>query len=471
MTACTGFVTVAKDENLITNGDFELGVSGWTANGVTTSQLEVAVKDDGVGSERGKYVAFDDTTAVGVYRPGVRYYFKDELKAGTEYTLSFRYKASGGTTPVFFFMYCDDSPIQGSDSYQRAGVSSNWKVQTFDFTTPASYDASSSANYLQLYHNVTIEEGYYFMLDDVILLEKEKPLPIDEGDNLIRNSGFDKGIDNWTGYNMTLSAETHRVNDETNPYLCFNAETSLGEKTAGVRYDFSVGNDLKPETSYILSFRHATKTGANPVYVQFFNGSQIPVQWRVQHSSGDWEKVTYAFTMHDYTPENEDGGDNKLIIYYNRKNGISGEEYFLIDDIELRAADEYVSLAGDKNITETEKVGSPISLGTQKTAYAAASDVVRARLYSSTNKEVCMALGVYKKEDNVKQLMYFSLINVSAGMYSDNLYTCAFGPLSDALESGTYTAVVYAWDKDSGLRPEARPDQFTFDYTVPSTEA
>ena len=476
LTVCSGFMVAAKEENLIVNGDFEQGTAGWMrtskSSALSAAQFESAIKVDGDGNH---YLCYDKNiqeNESGITNAGVVQSFT--LKKDTEYTLSFRYAANEGATPVYCVLsgggVSNLIQKEGDENYHRQKqTGGTWKSVSYKFKTAADFDESASCQ-LTLYYNQTIapNDEYAFMLDDVELYEetvKETPKPIVTGKNLLTNSDFSTGTSDWTRYKIEEQADFEKTlkDDGTGTaqgkYLCFDASVLSGVKNAGIRRALS----LEAGESYVLTYRYAATNGSNPVYGDLYVNGERNMQWRYKANAGEWEKVTVAFI----TPETLTSAE--LFLYYGKT--IADGDSFMLDDIELYKADEYVCFAYPKAFGG-DTMGDVRSLGTSKNGYNASDKTLNARVFSATKQDVLFMVGIYKTDNDKKQLVHFYSTELKETDYdTDNLYRNISVSMDEILtESGSYTAKVFGWDGISGLIPLSVVDSLSFTYESESAE-
>lgn len=231
LTACTGFVTVAKEENLITNGDFEQGTRGWSFDDMAAGKTAEDYVVDGCFAIT-KSTAGDTTT--------ISRDLRGMLEANTTYILSFdrNVNFTGGSNQRLYIQLNDtntpnSSYVQG-DAYLRPRASDGWVRTTVAFTTPEGFNPNGDAYIKIVCRKKAFEENDLFAIDNMKLIESSEWI------GFKGNASTSTAIRTW---NNGTSAETSRITD-------------LGDKSTG----YEPGNDWLCTKYYTASATPASVT-------------------------------------------------------------------------------------------------------------------------------------------------------------------------------------------------------------------
>ena len=180
-----GALSVSAATNLVNNGTFESGTSGWACSDGAT--VTATTTDPGSGS---KSLALDCSAVDYCWT-----YMSVTVTANTDYTLTFKGKVTSAHINVNFL---DPSWNASGVAQFSAGSSSTWKDYTYDF------NSGNNTKLLIFFQSGWAKgAGSTIYLDDVVITEKvAEPDPEPEtpvaGENLVKNGDFEDGKNNWT---------------------------------------------------------------------------------------------------------------------------------------------------------------------------------------------------------------------------------------------------------------------------------
>lgn len=157
-----GLVLVSSSvfaQNLVTNPSFDNGLTGWAAGPISSYQAPTLVTTDGHnGTNSAQYINATATTG---------FYQEFPVTAGTTYTISFWYKATGdgtdariwstyknaGGTIIYQTTNVSDDPLRGPYNLYLPTASA-WTLHTVTVTAPA--NATTFQLAVRAYNNATL---------------------------------------------------------------------------------------------------------------------------------------------------------------------------------------------------------------------------------------------------------------------------------------------------------------------------
>ncbi|MBR5524159.1 MAG: carbohydrate binding domain-containing protein [Clostridia bacterium] len=380
----------AAGPNLIKNGDFESGDTGWTKL-VDTIQ----VVDDPTGAGQGKVMQTDEAgSGVHMFQQGVT------MTANTDYLLTFKVYtyAASGTKPGWWVTLGDTSVTYSTSNVTAGGVevktvdsSSSTRVR-FTVTSTSLYNTwvevsipfNSGNNTAPniMFSNYRSNAGQYYF-DDIVLVDPNgTDEGGDEGDsdltdapegyNMLKNGDFAKGGTHWTMVNTTTIATTV-VEDPTAAGQGLLMKTDANNTTdggSGNEMFYQSVSSMSANTDYILSFKvyvysTAEKTpgfwvtlGTNAITYSTSNvtgglsvktvDSSSSTRVRFTASSSSNRNVWYTIQI----PFNS-GDISSTTITFSNYRANAGQYYF--DDVTLVRADGKI----EPGLEEPEEPDTP----------------------------------------------------------------------------------------------------------------
>ncbi|MEO1592933.1 MAG: Calx-beta domain-containing protein, partial [Cyanobacteria bacterium J06632_22] len=241
--ALSSAAQASYSENLVllTNGDFEQGLTGWKSfrsDGVITndsvsgsSALEIT------GSSRG---------------------VKQELpaSAGGTYTLtgSAKSNSTGNSTIGITFYDQNMSRLRGGSSKIRNNNWSNFRVEK---------DAPAGTAFMRVWAYKSSDDGSFF-IDNLSLDSGGAPPPPPSGGELLSNSGFESGLSSWQGFTGTERVSTTES---------FAGSRSLELTAAGSGTKQTVRNAIAGETYTISGYGKSSSSGYVGFGFNFFDAN------------------------------------------------------------------------------------------------------------------------------------------------------------------------------------------------------
>ena len=274
-------------DNILKNGDFTNGIDGWSSSGGT-----VLAADNGA-------LHADFNESWGFINAGTY-----NLKANTEYKLTFKAKAinGGGVTPKM-----NKSDWSGTVVQQGMEFTAEWAAYEWTFTTD---DNTSLMLFFQ--SGCPADAGQEVWLDDVVLVEviAEPEAPVVE--NILNNGDFTDGIDGWSSSGGTVLAAD-------NGALHADFNESWGFINAGTY-------NLKANTEYKLTFKAKAINGGGVTPKMNKSDWSGTVVQEGMNFTEEWAAYEWTFTT---------GSDTSLMLFF--QSGCSadaGQEVWL-DDVVL----------------------------------------------------------------------------------------------------------------------------------------
>ena len=275
--------------NLLSNGTFDSNTNGWGKTGST-----VMVAEDGAL----KATHADDWAYV---------YTWLNVEAGSDYTLSFRAKASAGGFKVNFN---NSSWGSAGIASQTPSITTEWKEYELDFNT------GSYGGQLLVFFNSTLPGSYAqtIWLDDVVIAPKAATLF--EGDNLFVNGDFEAGNTNgWNKHQQTTVTAGAAKDGSYGAYLNGNSASWGGVLDQTV--------NVIPGKQYVFSFD-------SKAVVQGLNWSLTGVQSGTKYAGSYAKHTEWDHFELKFRPE----GDTQLKLNFNCGGG-SGTDEMYVDNVSL----------------------------------------------------------------------------------------------------------------------------------------
>ena len=276
-------------DNLVVNGDFEDGLTGWSGSGATRS----IVTDDVHGGSN----ALKMSNITGQYGSGA-VSGAIAVKANTTYVIKWWAKRLDGDK--VFNLYIDGSykSVSGKN-WMTSGDGSGWVEYTWVITP--------TVNSIKLKFSTEVEGGNpgTILLDDIMMYEKPA----------ITNGGFETGdTEGWTVYNgSTVTTE--------NPHSGTYSLHAYGNSWAGIAYqDIPVTNGR----TYELSFWYYNNVGFNYKIVGQTSGTEYAATWK--SNTGEWTQVKHEFLATD---------ESMIRLNFSGLSADTSPDFFL-DDVQIK---------------------------------------------------------------------------------------------------------------------------------------
>lgn len=322
-------VPTTETVELIANGDFEDGMTGWQAfNGGNLSVVE----------EDGNHVLkVSDRTAMA---SGAMYDLTGKLTKGTTYTISGKIKYETGPDEKPFNLMFENGPgFQYRSGVDRAVTPERGKWTSFSATYTAKdkgeFAFSTEKNYFFIETpwasttDATKDLMDYYLDDISITYEKTTdsgntpgtgdPAEDDSMIQLITNGGVEQGkTDGWTSTPgeaaVTLTAETG-VEGATGSYVLHVA----GRKSTGAGACQNISGKLKWGKTYTISgkLKYTTGPDTKDFYVTIQNGTDHRYRENVvtiKATKGEWATFSGTYKVHDKSESLPFDGNNNYIF-------------------------------------------------------------------------------------------------------------------------------------------------------------
>ncbi len=280
-----GALTASAADNLVSNGTFESGTSGWACSSGAT--MTATTTDPGSGSQS---LALDCSTVDYCWT-----YVKISVTADTDYTISFKAKVTSNYININFL-----NTSWGSSGINKISVGnpSSWTEYSYEFNS-----GSNTALLVFFQSGWAMTTGGMIYLDDVVIAEVETDSGDsgdsgDEGDstvtgeNLIVNGSFEDGSNGWTlgsaGSVVSGGQEGDYALQMSNPTTQYSAiATQYVTVEPGAAYTF---------TWYC---KRVSGTGVFNIYLDgaTYSGQQ---NW-MNETSGEWVQYTLNITINATT--------------------------------------------------------------------------------------------------------------------------------------------------------------------------
>ncbi|MBQ9842317.1 MAG: DUF4886 domain-containing protein [Clostridia bacterium] len=372
-----GMLSVSAATNLVSNGTFESGTSGWS----TSSTVSVDTSDPGSGSQSLK---LDCTTVDYAWT-----YVTVTVSANTDYVLTFKGKTANAGLMVNFQSNWAD--ISAQIPRYTVGSSSTWTDCSYEFNT-GSYTS------LMIYFQSSWAKGTgsYVWIDDVAVTAKEtEPEPEPEvptGENLIVNGSFEDGTNGWS---MSSAGSVVSGGQEGASALQMKDPTTA---YSGIAYQYVT---VEPGKAYTLTW-YAKRVSGTGIFNLYYDGAtRTSGQNWMNETSGNWVQYQVELTINATTT-------SLLVKFSNEAANTSGT--VLIDNVVLTKNPE---ASFDGYITNGD-----FEIGTMQGWNCAQAATAKAEAAHSGN----YGAHITNPAKNYGGMVYQNTVNVVAG----KTYTVSF---------------------------------------------
>ncbi len=316
--------------NLVPNGDFEEDFSSWdkiVSGGATVETVNSPV----ASGEKAVRMTLPTASAQG-YLQGYQFSVNPSAKYILTYQLKIEPKGSGTGAQCYALMY--EFNHSGSPSGGLLSTTGRWNTNdgayetiTYEFTTKSTTEKIR----IDLMHNGVAGTSYW---DNVSVVAAQAEEPIETGDNLLFNGGFERDFDTWQK-SLSGSAAASIVNS---PVAEGAKALKMSVPSASAQcYLQGTQFNVKPSTAYILSYKlkidHVQDGNNAQCYALLYTfddrgnptGGLLTSTGRWNTAGDGYETITYTFK----TAENIKTARVDLM-----HNGVAGTSYW--DDISVK---------------------------------------------------------------------------------------------------------------------------------------
>ncbi len=321
-----GFETV----NLVPNGDFEENFANWDkiiSGGATVETVNSPV----ASGEKAVRMTLPTASAQG-YLQGYQFSVNPSANYILTYQLKIEPKGSGNGAQCYALIY--EFNHSGSASGGLISTTGRWNTNngayetiTYEFTTGKDTEKIR----IDLMHNGVAGTSYW---DDVSIVAAQEEEPIETGDNLLFNGGFERDFDTWQK-SLSGAAAVSIVGD---PVAEGAKALKMSVPSASAQcYLQGTQFNVKPSTAYLLSYKlkidHAQDGNNAQCYALLYtfddkgnpSGGLLSSTGRWNTAGDGYETVTYTFE----TAENIKTARIDLM-----HNGVAGTSYW--DDVSVK---------------------------------------------------------------------------------------------------------------------------------------
>ena len=285
----------AAQVNLITNGDFEDGTTGWVASDGASVKVETV---DAAHGKSGKFYGDLDVTV----------YQDIPVNANTNYTISVDLNIPTNHISVWV-----TGGIDGTEFHTRSKVETKpgWQTKTYSFN-------SGNNTYIRLAFACRYW-AYDYFVDNVVMMgeptdnvvpEPDNPPAVEIPGNMVQNGTFEAGNDGWTLYQGSTTTEDAAYTGDIGMHLI-----GAGGWGAMAVQDIATVVGQKYAFSAVLK---KVAEGAN-IQIKDADGNKLVGKWC---SPADWTQVSLEFTATSTTTS---------IVFCGAGNGNAESVY--LDDV------------------------------------------------------------------------------------------------------------------------------------------
>ncbi|MCQ2449857.1 MAG: hypothetical protein MJ132_06680, partial [Clostridia bacterium] len=315
--------------NLVPNGDFEEDFAYWSKS--ISGKATVTVTNEAVASgEKAVKMSLPSASDQG-YLQGNQFAVDPSTKYLLTYQLKIVPKGAGNGAQCYALLYefSGNSASGGLINSSGRWNTNNGEYETvsYEFTTKA----TTSTIRIDLMHNGVAGTSYW---DNVSVVPVQDEKPVEKGDNLLANGGFEQDFAAWQK-SLSGGATATIVAD---PVTEGKKAVKMVLPTASAQ-SYLQGNqfDVKPDTTYILSYKlkiDNVKDGNNAqcyAFLYTFNAQGTP-SGGLLTSTGRWNTANGAYETVTYTFKT--AADTKTARVDLMHNGVAGTSYW--DDVTVK---------------------------------------------------------------------------------------------------------------------------------------
>ena len=282
---------VYDGDELIENGGFDNGTENWTVN--EPADIEVVQEGDN------NILKVTNRTKTG---SGPRQDITGDVVVGGTYKITAKIKydnANSPATKTFNMCIYNGKSFVNGDSIQIMGSGTikkgEWGTVSGTFTVKDGTDISQSAIFLETSWTsspTTDNDLMDFYVDDVSVVAES--IPVQEGDNLIKNGGFEDDLTRWTGReNCTLTLDTEeKVSGKSSVKVTDRTVTGSGpqQDVSGL---FEAGDII--DVSYNIKYTTGPDTRTF-VLTAYYDGTYKNIVGGTA-KKGEWTNITGSYTI------------------------------------------------------------------------------------------------------------------------------------------------------------------------------
>ena len=284
----------AAQVNLITNGDFENGTTGWIASD------GASVKTETVDSAHGKSGKFYGDVDVKVYQ-------EIAVNANTNYTITMDLNVPTNHISIWVVGGNDGTAFH---TRSKVEAKDGWQTKSYSFN-------SGNNTYIRL-ELATRYWAYDYFVDNVVMMgeptsnvvpDPENPPAVEIAGNMVQNGTFEAGNDGWTTYQGSTTIEKAAYTGKLGMHL-------TGAGGWGAMAVQSIATKVGQKYSFTAVLK-TVAVGAN-IQIKGADDAKLVGKW---FSTADWTQISLEFTA-DSTSTN--------IVFCGAGNG-SAESVYLDD--------------------------------------------------------------------------------------------------------------------------------------------
>ena len=328
--------------NLLANGGFENGTTGWRyyMNGGATNALSVVTSAPvAEGASKGRVIL---DAVIGTNNQ--LYYSNLPFDAGTQYRLTFQAYASKATTiQTRVIEQNDDYTVYGFP-FQTFSLTTGWQTFTVDFTAQ-NFTGSVTDGMLQFqFTKSSPSTSIYFDAVTISSGSTPPPPPPPPAGNIVTNGGFEAGTTPWRYYhngsgNSFGVVSTAPVSEGTQ-----KARIVLGSTVGTNNQLYQTGLTLVAGTAYRMTFSAYAST-ASSLRVRVVEQDEDYTTYGFAYRTISLGTSFQTFTI-DFTAANFAGTVNDAMLQFWFANSGASRSIYL-DNIVIGA------------MTATDEVGAP----------------------------------------------------------------------------------------------------------------
>lgn len=262
---------------------------------------------------------------------GYRVYLRDTLVPNANYTISWKQHRFGGATSVRVYVY-------GINPITNAVFSITSTTNNGEGTYGCSFTADSYPVHIFRFETVTMAEGSYILLDDVLLARKDSCEVYPSCDvvkqacvQTLLNCNFETAYK--SGINVfDNDTKWYPITGKNNlDTLTYNGSRMLKLKAENIDSGHIVffGDSLLPNKSYTITWDQYRFGGATDirVYAYYYSTSSTLIGYVTNNANGQF---SYSFTTNSYP---------KHIFRFEMPTALASGKYVLLDNVHITYVD------------------------------------------------------------------------------------------------------------------------------------